>query len=194
MNDRLKLAVALSLAAVLCLASCQQQDTGQTSAQATDQPTEQPAEPAAAPPAKAVPTASLGSGIDMSGFDTSVRPQDDFFDYVNGKWVAETPFPGDRARWGTFDMLRENAQKDVRALVEEVGAAATADPGSAAQKIRDFYNAYLDSERPNALGVEAIRAELDQIAAAQSHDDLFRLFSAQVPASTAPSAAAFFPT
>ncbi|MGK2926140.1 MAG: M13 family metallopeptidase, partial [Lysobacterales bacterium] len=105
------------------------------------------------------------------------RPQDDFFEYVNGKWVAETPFPGDRARWGTFDKLRENAQEDVRALVEEVSAAATLEPGSAAQKIRDFYNAYIDSERPNTLGAEAIRAELDQIAAAQTHDDLFRLFS-----------------
>ena len=42
-----------------------------------------------------------GSGIDMSGMDTNVRPQDDFFDYMNGKWVAETELPADRARWGT---------------------------------------------------------------------------------------------
>jgi endothelin-converting enzyme/putative endopeptidase len=179
MNDRLKLAMALSLASLFGLAACQQQDAGQSTeqstAQATEQAAEQAAETATSPAPEAAP--ALGSGIDMSGFDTSVRPQDDFFDHVNGKWVAETPFPGDRARWGTFDMLRENAQKDVRTLVEEVSAAETVAPGSAAQKIRDFYNAYLDSEHPNALGVEAIRSELDQIAAAQSHDDLFRLFA-----------------
>ena len=64
----------------------------------------------------------LGSGIDMSGFDTAVRPQDDFFDYVNGKWVAETELPADRARWGTFDALREKSQEDIRSLVEEVSA------------------------------------------------------------------------
>lgn len=174
MNERLKLALALGLASLLGLAGCRQQAEEQTAAQAPA--AAEPEAAAQADPATTLP-AALGSGIDMSGFDTSVRPQDDFFDYVNGKWVAETPFPGDRARWGTFDMLRENAQRDVRVLVEEVSAAETLEPGSAAQKIRDFYNAYIESEQPNALGVEAIRAELDQIAAVQTHDDLFRLFS-----------------
>ena len=173
MNARLKLALALGLVSAFGLASCQQQAEEQAAA---DTAAAEPVAPQTVAEAAHEPRA-LGSGIDTSGFDTTVRPQDDFFDSVNGKWVAETPFPGDRARWGTFDMLRENAQKDVRALVEEVSTAATLEPGSAAQKIRDFYNAYMDSERPNALGAEAIRAELDQIAAAQTHDDLFRLFS-----------------
>jgi endothelin-converting enzyme/putative endopeptidase len=165
------------MTALLGLAACQRQDE-QQAANAVQSP-----EPAAEQAASAttaddsVAARALGSGIDMSGFDMAVRPQDDFFDHVNGKWVAETPLPADRARWGTFDLLRENAQKDVRALVEEVSAAANVEPGSAAQKIRDYYNAYIDSERPNALGVNAIRAELDQIAAVQSYDDLFRLFS-----------------
>ena len=107
-----------------------------------------------------------------------MRPQDDFFESVNGKWVAETPLPPDRARWGSFDLLNENAQKDVRTLVEEVSATEGVAPGSAEQKIRDFYNSYMDGERSNALGIEAIRAELDQVAAIRSHDDLFRQFSA----------------
>jgi len=121
--------------------------------------------------------AELGSGIDMTGFDTSVRPQDDFFDYVNGKWVAETELPADRARWGTFDALREKSQEDVKALIEEVSAAESVEPGSATQKIRDFYNAYMDTETVNELGVEAIRAELNEIASIESYDDLFRAFS-----------------
>jgi len=171
MNYRLKRAAALGLSAAFGLAACQEQATDQTSQEPIAQ--EAPQVAAAAPAA----AETLGSGIDMSGFDTSIRPQDDFFDYANGKWVAETPLPADRARWGSFDMLRENAQKDVRILVEEVSAAEAVAAGSAAQKIRDFYNTYMDSEAPNALGIEAIRGELDQIAAVQSYDDLFRLFS-----------------
>jgi endothelin-converting enzyme/putative endopeptidase len=171
MNIRLKPATALGLVAILALSACKQQ----AEEQAADRADAAPAAPAETV-ADAAP-AALGSGIDMSGFDTGVRPQDDFFDHVNGKWVAETPLPADRARWGTFDMLRENAQKDVRVLVEEVSAAESVQPGSATQKIRDFYNAYMDSERPNALGVEAIRAELDEVSAIQSYQDLFRAFA-----------------
>ena len=114
MNIRLKL--ALALAVIVGLSACKQQ---------AEEPAEEQssvAEPAAETMAAAEPPA-LGSGIDMSGFDTGVRPQDDFFDHVNGKWVAETPLPADRARWGSFDILRENAQKDVRALVEKFSAA-----------------------------------------------------------------------
>jgi hypothetical protein len=108
MNIRLKPATALGLVAILALSACKQQ----AEEQAADRADAAPAAPAETV-ADAAP-AALGSGIDMSGFDTGVRPQDDFFDHVNGKWVAETPLPADRARWGTFDMLRENAQKDVR--------------------------------------------------------------------------------
>jgi endothelin-converting enzyme/putative endopeptidase len=172
MNIRFKLAAAGALVAVLVLSACKQQ-VEEPSAERAGVAPEIPAEPVA----DAGPVV-LGSGIDMSGFDTTVRPQDDFFDHVNGKWVAETPLPADRARWGTFDMLRENAQKDVRALVEQVSAADNVEQGSPAQKIRDYYNAYIDSERPNALGVEAIRTELDRIASSQSYDNLFYLFSA----------------
>ncbi len=116
------------------------------------------------------------SGLDFDGFDTTVRPQDDLFDAVNGKWVAETDLPADRARWGTFDMLREQSEDDVRALVDEVSADENAGYGSATQKIRDFYNSYMDAETATELGTGAIRAELDEIAAIESYDDLFRAF------------------
>ena len=53
-------------------------------------------------------------GIDTAGMDLSVRPQDDFFRYVNGRWVDTTPIPGDLSSYGTFAMLRERAQVAVR--------------------------------------------------------------------------------
>jgi predicted metalloendopeptidase len=174
MNARLKLAVALGLTVLVGLAACQRQADDPAVADAaapveTPAPSDAPAAPHADP--------ALGSGIDSSGFDTAVRPQDDFFDHANGKWVADTPLPTDRARWGTFDMLRENARADVHALVEEVGAAENVAPGSAAQKIRDFYNSYMDEARQNEIGIEAIRSDLDTIAAIQDYDDLYRVFS-----------------
>jgi len=73
--------------------------------------------------------------------------------------------------------LREKSQEDIRALVEEVSAAENVKPGSATQKIRDFYNSYMDAEAATALGIEAIRTELDQVAAIESYDELFRSFS-----------------
>jgi putative endopeptidase len=126
-------------------------------------------------PAPAV--VELVSGIDKSGFDESVLPQDDFFAYVNGTWIKNTEIPADRALWGTFYALRDQSNKDIRTLVEEVSATEDLQNGTPAQKIRDFYNSYMDVEKSTMLGAEAIRPELTEIAAASSLDDIYRLFS-----------------
>lgn len=63
------------------------------------------------------------SGIETAGMDRSVRPQDDLFGFVNGAWVAATPIPADKGRYGTFDRLRDEAQEHVRALLEEASSA-----------------------------------------------------------------------
>ena len=133
-------------------------------------------EPAAPDQAVSGEARALSSGIDFEGIDNEVRPQDDLFDYANGKWIRETELPADRARWGAFHKLHEQSQEDVRTLIEAVSQAENVEPGSATQKIRDFYNSYMDTESATELGVEAIRSELDQIATLQSHDDLLRLF------------------
>jgi putative endopeptidase len=174
MNDRLKFAIAAGLIATFGLTACQKAEQDENTQAAV---AEAVAEPEVAVREIAA-LAELGSGIDMSGFDTSVRPQDDLFDYVNGKWVAETELPADRATWGSFHALAEKSQEDIRALVEEVSAADNVEPGSATQKIRDYYNSYMDTETVNELGVEAIRAELNEIASIEFYDDLFRAFSA----------------
>ena len=71
-------------------------------------------------------------GIDTAGMDLTVRPQDDFFRYVNGRWVDNTPIPADQSGYGTFAILRERAQEAVRAIVEEE-ARASAAPGRFAE-------------------------------------------------------------
>ncbi len=126
--------------------------------------------PAAAEPA-------LLSGIDRSSFDESVRPQDDLFAHVNGGWLASTEIPADKSRYGAFDILADQAEEDVRLLVEEVSQLENVQPGTATQKIRDYYNAYMDKETANAKGVGPISQDLASIAAAQTHDDILRLFA-----------------
>jgi len=82
-------------------------------------------------------------GIDTAGMDLSVRPQDDFFRYVNGKWADNTPIPADQSGYGSFAMLRERAQERVRAIIEDEARTGAA-PGSISEKVGDFYKSYMD--------------------------------------------------
>lgn len=133
----------------------------------------EPSETAANEPPAA---AALVSGIDRSAFDESVRPQDDLFEYVNGGWIAATTMPADKARYGAFDILADKAEEDVRVLVDEVSQAESVPAGSAAQKIRDYYNDYMDQATANAKGVAPLKEDLDRIAEAKTHADIVRLF------------------
>jgi len=165
--------LAITLAALMGLYGCQQDadqaDVGQRAESLTP--------PAAAEAVTVAVATDLVSGIDQSGFDEAIRPQDDFFAYVNGLWVQNTEIPGDKARWGTFDVLGEQSQKDVRTLVEEVSAAEGIEAGTPKQKIRDYYNAYMNAEAATAIGIEAIREELTAIATIDSMDGVYRAFS-----------------
>jgi predicted metalloendopeptidase len=102
-------------------------------------------------------------GIDVAGMDLSVRPQDDFFRYVNGNWADNTPIPADRASYGTFGILGERSQEAVRAIIEDLARAQGA-PGSINQKIGDLYKGYMDEAQLEALGITPLKTELDAIA------------------------------
>jgi endothelin-converting enzyme/putative endopeptidase len=105
------------------------------------------------------------------GFDTSIRPQDDLFGHVNGGWLEQTEIPPDRASWGGFPMLAEQAEKDVRKLIEEL-TAGDHEPGSNARKIADLYTSFMDEEHVEALGADPIRADLDRLEAIGSVREL----------------------
>ena len=116
------------------------------------------------------------SGIDMTTFDKSVRPQDDFFRYVNGGWVDRTPIPADKASYGSFDILFDKTERDLRAIVEDAGKAGGA-PGSDARKIGDFYASFTDEARPEALGATPLSAELAAIDKVATKAELARAFA-----------------
>ena len=87
---------------------------------------------------------ALQSGLDRSTFDTSVRPQDDLFRHVNGAWLARTEMPADRAIYGTFVQLSEQAETDLAEIIQGAAKAPSRPPGSAAQLIGDLYASFMD--------------------------------------------------
>lgn len=113
----------------------------------------------------------LSSGITLANMDSSVAPQQDFFRYVNGKWLDSTEIPADKARWGSFDELRENAEKQVLAIVQQLASQQHA-KGSEGQKIADLYQSFLDEELAEVLGLNPLRGELAAIENLKSHADL----------------------
>ena len=111
------------------------------------------------------------SGIDLENMDASVKPGDDFFHYVNGKWIAEAEIPADKSSYGGFVLLQDEAQEDVKAIIE-MSAEGEFEKGSDEQKVGDFYKSYLDMDTRNERGVEPLAPELARIDAIGDYDDL----------------------
>jgi putative endopeptidase len=116
-------------------------------------------------------------GFDPANFDTSVRPQDDFYQFANGTWMANTPIPGDRSSFGSFDDLRQQSEAALRTLLDDAAAYRGHAPGSDLQKVADYYRSHLDSARIEALGITPLRPELDRIAGIQDRGALPELFA-----------------
>ena len=117
----------------------------------------------------------LGSGIDPANMDTSVAPQQDFFRYVNGKWVDNTQIPADKARWGSFDALAENAREQVLELIKSL-AAGDHPTDSDEQKIADLYQSFLNQEQIEAQGLKPLTPFLTRIDNLKTYHDLTRLW------------------
>lgn len=120
----------------------------------------------------------LTSGVEIANKDTSVRPQDNFFRYINGQWLERTEIPSDRARWGSFDELRERAEQQVLAIVQDF-AATDAEQGSDEQKIGDLYRSFMDEETIEARGLAPLEDAFARIDALQNHDELARFWGEQ---------------
>jgi len=112
------------------------------------------------------------AGIDLAELDSTVRPQDDLFRHVNGKWIARTEMPGDKARYGSFAILAENAEAAVREIIMGLPAP---EPGAAADdasKIAALYASFMDVERADELGAAPIA---DDLAAARAVSSIAEL-------------------
>ena len=87
-------------------------------------------------------TDALRSGLSLDALSPDIRPQDDLYRYVNGTWLDATEIPEDKARWGSFHLIAEQAEKDVRTIVDET---RDAEPGTEARKIGDLYASFMDT-------------------------------------------------
>lgn len=110
-------------------------------------------------------------GINLDLMDKSVKPGDDFFRYVNGKWLDKTEIPSDRVRWGSFDELRQNTDKDALAILKDA-ASKKLDPKSDEAKAVNIYKTYMDTISRNKLGMKPILATLKKIDKIKSIKDL----------------------
>ena len=102
--------------------------------------------------------------LDMANFDLSVAPNADFYEYATGGWQKNNPLKPEYARYGSFDILRDNNEKRINELFSGM-TQQKAEPGSVKQKISDLYKMGLDSVRLNAEGAAPIKAAVDGILA-----------------------------
>jgi len=109
------------------------------------------------------------SGIDQTELDPEVRPQDDLFRHVNGKWMVRSEIPADKARWGSFTLLAEESEKAVRDIIVE---AQSAEPGTQERMFGDLYTSFLDEEHIEALGASPLAADLATVDAITSISEL----------------------
>lgn len=116
----------------------------------------------------------LQSGIDFTGMNTAIRPQDDFFAYANGGWIAATEIPDDQSGWGSFNILRDDSLAQLRTIIE--ASTLDASNSSTESKIGNFYTAYIDEERVNDLGVSPLASLFGQIDALSNHNEVAAFF------------------
>ncbi|GAA2770840.1 M13 family metallopeptidase [Mycolicibacterium pallens] len=117
---------------------------------------------------------TLRSGIDLSHVEAEVRPQDDLFGHVNGRWLTEYTIPGDRATDGAFRTLYDRAEEQVRELIMQASGGqersdsgnGSGEPGTDEQRIGDLYASFLDEDAVERRGVQPLLDEMARIDAA----------------------------
>jgi len=119
------------------------------------------------------PAADRHSGIDPDGFDTTVRPQDDLFLHVNGRWLLSTEIPADKSNYGSFTALDDAARENIRAIIEDAAKNPTDD---VAKKVGDFYRSYMNAELIEKKGIDPLKDRLAEIDGLKTTDELIAWF------------------
>jgi putative endopeptidase len=123
-----------------------------------------PAATAAAAASAAAPHPTLRSGIDLQYVDTSVRPQDDVYQYLNGKWLRDYQLPADKAGVGSFTIVQDKTEEQLRTIVDALDQApGNEDPD--AKKLADLYASYMNEDQLETLGLKPLLAEFAGIDA-----------------------------
>lgn len=155
--------------AAFALAACGQQSDDGASSQRDRASADATTTTAAAP--------ELGEwGVEIEDIDPETDPGDDFYRYVNGKWLDTFEIPDEFSSYGSFTVLFERSEERVRKIIEDA-AAGDAPQGSNEQKIGDFFSAYTNVDAINAAGYAPAADDLAIIDAAETHDDVARILA-----------------
>jgi putative endopeptidase len=119
--------------------------------------------------------------FEKDGMNPSVRPQDNFFEYANGKWVKDTKIPSDQRSWGSFTTLYDGNQKKIRTILDDLSAQKNLTKNSLEQKVGDFFVAVLDTVAIEKRGFQPVQSKLNQIAAVKNYRELLDFIAADVP-------------
>lgn len=111
------------------------------------------------------------SGLDLTNLDRSVKPTEDFYKFATGGWQKLHPLPGAYSRFGSFDMLQENVNKQVSSILTTLTKKKYAE-GTTDRKLSDFYKLALDSARRNREGLAPVKPYMDEIEAAKNLQDI----------------------
>ena len=129
--------------------------------------------PLSGPSEVAPPAFVMRSGVYSQNLDKTVRPQDDFYRFVNGQWLTSVAIPADRSNYGAFSLLEDGAEQNLKAILEEAAAANTP-VGSDAQKVGDLYASFLDEATIEARGLTPLTTELKRIDELKTKQDVAR--------------------
>ena len=110
-------------------------------------------------------------GLNISYMDKSVRPQDDFYNYVNGGWMKTAVIPSDKPSWGSFNALREDVDVASLDILNKV-LSEKFDSNSEGEKIQALYGTFIDWNKRNAEGINPIKSQLTKIDAIKNVKDL----------------------
>jgi putative endopeptidase len=106
------------------------------------------------------------------GMDPDIRPQDDLFGHVNGRWLAEAEIPADRSSWGSFVHLADVAEEQVRAIIEDLAAGDDAVQHPDGRKIGNLYASYMDTDTIDRRGLRPVQPLIDAVASLRDVRDL----------------------
>lgn len=121
------------------------------------------------------PTQNLKSGIILQAMDLSVRPQDDFYRYANGRWLESTTIPANLSGYDVFVMLQERIIEQLKTIVEECANSDSQTPDQ--QKIGDLYKSFMNEALAEELSFKPIQEDLDYLASLSSISDIGPAFA-----------------
>src|SRR5882724_5720175 len=134
---------------IACLAACAGNQTPAVSASAQH----------------AAPQPVLRSGIDLQYADSSVRPQDDVYQYLNGKWLRTFQLPPDKGAVGSFTSIEDTTEEQLRSIVESLDQAGLSDGDADSKKLADLYASFMNEGQLETLGLKPLQAEFAAIDA-----------------------------